>query len=295
MPSETKAQTIIAVDIESDGPIPGASSMLALGAVALDWGEKELGAFEVHLEQWPGAIPFKSTMDWWAKQPEAWAHLQTDRVDPSTAMHRFIQWVKPFEPVIYLCGPVGFDFTFVRFYAVQYGNKFPHNAIDLRSYMMGATGSDEYYGNAKGKIRTLTGMDRIKHTHHAVDDARELGKYFFALRRWLHEERIKDTKKKIRGFVIASKREIGDSDLEQIKEEVMENIFGFEPGSYMLTDESRISDFADYGAASSKARKKSVEEYHKRLYQEYGIEVPEGGMYLVEVFRAILDSRRPKH
>lgn len=291
MPDETKAQTIIAVDIEADGPIPGTHSMLALGAVAFDWNEKELGAFEIHLEP-SGSTTHKATMEWWAKHPEAWAHVQTDRIDSYTGMHRFMRWVEPFAPVVYLCGPVGFDFTFLRWYAIQYGHKFPHNAIDLRSYMMGATGSDEYYGNAKGQIRNLNGMEQIKHTHYAVDDARELGKYFFALRGWMKAERLRTGKDKIRSMAVASKRQVSDPALESIRDEVMYEIFGFDPGDYMITDESMISDFA--GRFKDKARKKEIEEYHSQLRSAYGIDIPESG-YLVDVFRAILDSRRPKN
>lgn len=61
----------ISCDVETDGPIPGANSMLSLGAVAFAPNRDQLGTFSVNLVELSGAAPDPKTEAWWATQPEA--------------------------------------------------------------------------------------------------------------------------------------------------------------------------------------------------------------------------------
>ena len=53
------------LDLEVDGPTPGANSMLSLGFAASDEDEREVGVFETNLETLEGACGAENVMRWW--------------------------------------------------------------------------------------------------------------------------------------------------------------------------------------------------------------------------------------
>ena len=171
---------IISIDIEADGPIPGMNSMLQLGAVAFAETGQEVGAFQANLAPLDGAVQDPDTMKFWSRHKETWEMLQHDQRSPELTMAAFAAWLKSLDSsYLFYCAPVGFDFVFLRWYMVRFGHNFPHNALDLRSMMFLFTG--EYNGEIKKKIRkTCDWKHNKKHTHVAVEDAREQGQYLFA-------------------------------------------------------------------------------------------------------------------
>jgi hypothetical protein len=168
--------------------------MLSLGAVAFDSDGAELDAMQLNLTELPGATQDPDTMEWWSKQPkEAWAANRSLPMNTGMAMGLFVGWLKSFDKPKFLCAPVGFDHTFVRCYLVHFcgSDRIWHNAIDFRSYCMGRFDSDYndapgmYSGDLKAKITEITGVTiTAPHSHIAVEDAREQGQYFFALKNY---------------------------------------------------------------------------------------------------------------
>ena len=82
------------LDVEVDGPTPGANSMLGLGFAAYDEGARELDAFSINLDALEGASGARNVMDWWRTQPEAWAHIRCNPVLPADGMARCLHWLE---------------------------------------------------------------------------------------------------------------------------------------------------------------------------------------------------------
>lgn len=77
-------------------------------------------------------------------------------------------------------------------------------------------------------------------------------------------------------------------EFTQLAEEFMERIFDFEPGEYLITDESDVRDFTGMGSSDTS-------EIWKRIDDVYGIvsaDVRSGR--LVDIFREIA-QRRNRH
>ncbi len=177
-----KPEIYISVDIETDGPIPGANSMLSIGAVAYDESLTMLGTFTANLQPMALASQDPKTMGWWATQPEAWAACQKDARLPIDVTREFVAWCESLggRPIV-VAYPTGFDFTFVKWYAVHYTGRDPFNnaAIDLRSLAMGHLGVS--YTNAKKSRFPGNWKTDAPHTHVALDDAMEQGALFVAI------------------------------------------------------------------------------------------------------------------
>ena len=165
--------TIVSIDIEADGPIPEQNSMLALGAVAFTNDGIELGEFYRKLYPLADAVQNPMTMTWWQTQSAAWKEATYNQEPALDVMSDYAKWFLSFKYPVMLAAPSGFDFTFVRYYLCKFigVNWKWHNCIDLRSFLMMKRG--KYHGSYKKGLK-------IKHTHIAVEDAREQAQYFFA-------------------------------------------------------------------------------------------------------------------
>ena len=95
--SAARPEVYVSTDIETDGPIPGANSMLSFASIAYDGDGRELGSFSVNLETLPDAIPDARTMEWWRTQPEAWAACRQDPRAPASAMADYDRWLQALQ------------------------------------------------------------------------------------------------------------------------------------------------------------------------------------------------------
>src|SRR5262245_36076724 len=86
----TANETYVSVDIESDGPIPGANSMLSFGAAAFHEGELT-NTHTANLHLLSGAVQDPATMAWWRGQGDAYETTRKDLAWPEQAMERFVQ------------------------------------------------------------------------------------------------------------------------------------------------------------------------------------------------------------
>jgi len=185
------SEVYVSTDIETDGPIPGENSILSLGSVAFDANGVEFASFEINFEALPGAAPNPKTMEWWRTQPEAWAAARKDPVEPKAAMARYLAWVDklPGDPV-FVAYPLLFDMMFVYWYLIRFCGRSPfsHSGIDIKTMAYAAMGSESYRGAAKRNMPKHWKPPRNRHTHVAIEDAREQGRLFFNIRAALREQ-----------------------------------------------------------------------------------------------------------
>jgi len=152
--------TWIMVDVESDGPIPGDYSMIALGAIVV----------EPALDRTFYA-KLKPISDQW--QPEALAVSGFSREetlqfeDAASEMARFEEWIKEItdQRPMFISDNNGFDYMFVcwYFWRLLGRNPFGHSSTNLGSLYKGRIGS---------VFKNFKHLRKTRHTHNPVDDAK---------------------------------------------------------------------------------------------------------------------------
>lgn len=175
----------ISTDIESDGPIPGDNSMLSLASVALREDGTEVSSFTCNLELLPGAKGDPDTMRWWLeKEPAAWKECRSGLLlPPQQAMKLYTAWVTELRGApVFVAYPAGYDFLFVYWYLRKFTGKSPFSfqALDMRSFAMGLLGKP-FKRSGKGDWPSEWVSNLPKHTHVALDDAREQGQSFIRM------------------------------------------------------------------------------------------------------------------
>lgn len=167
-------------DIEADGPIPGDNSMLSLGTVVFTETGEELGSFSANLLPLPRASSDQRTMtEFWSKNPDAWLISTRDQKPASKVIHQYIDWVKSFEGrKAFVAYPTGFDFTFVYWYCHHFTGECPFGfqAIDMESFTMALLGLP--FKDTTKQNMPPEWFPKQKHTHVAIEDAREQGLLF---------------------------------------------------------------------------------------------------------------------
>lgn len=170
----------ISTDVESDGPIPGPNSMLSFASVAFSEAGDVMSTFERNIELLEGAAPDKDTMDWWQKQPEAWAECRKELKPIGDAMKDYVAWVEdlPGTPV-FVAYPAGYDFMFMYWYMIKFvgSSPFSFSAIDVKTFAMCVLKRD-FRKTTKAIMPPRWFDKRFKHTHKALDDAMEQGLLF---------------------------------------------------------------------------------------------------------------------
>lgn len=189
------SELYFSVDIETDGPIPGQNSMLSLGAVALDEVGNEVSTFTVNFAELKGAVRDEGTMKWWASQPAAVVEAaRSNPQDPENAIKDFDHWVRMLagereaKPV-FVGYPAGFDFTWTYWYLVKFagGSPFSFSAVDIKTLGMAVLGCG-YRDVSKKTLKPFKPKD-LRHTHVALDDAREQGQLFINLLKHVRNRR----------------------------------------------------------------------------------------------------------
>jgi len=179
-------ETLISVDGEFTGPIPGPFSMISLGAVAYDRVGVELSAFKTNMEELTGSRRDDSTMVWWLGQENAWELATVDPVSAVSGITSFSEWIKGLPGKPKLMGwPYSVDFLFIYWYYVNFLGAIPpfgFDGIDIKTYAMRALSIKNISDVSRTVVRKKLDIDNTDYTHDPVDDAREQAKLYFGLR-----------------------------------------------------------------------------------------------------------------
>lgn len=177
---EQMQEIYVSIDVESDGPIPGKYSMLSLGAAAFEESGKLIDTFSVNLETLPDAIQDPGTMEWWAKQKDAWDAHRKNTVAPEKGMRSFLDWTSNLKgnPVC-VAYPAGFDFLFTYWYLINFTgtSPFSFSCLDIKTLAMAALKCN-YKKASKRNMPKRWFAENVSHTHVAEEDAIEQGFLF---------------------------------------------------------------------------------------------------------------------
>ena len=152
--------SLIMVDIESDGPIPGDYSMVSFGAVIVD--ERLDKTFYGRL---------KPISDQYL--PEALAvsgHSRQEVLtfdEPKVVMAEFETWIaaNSKDRPIFISDNNGFDWMFICWYFHHFIGR---NPFGFSSQNLGSL----YKGLQKDLFKNFKHLRKTKHSHHPVDDAK---------------------------------------------------------------------------------------------------------------------------
>ncbi len=176
-----KPELYISMDVEADGRVPGLSNMLSFGAAAYTLDKELIGTFSRNLLGIPGAAAEPATMDFWARNPEAWELCRAGAVDPAIAMPDFVAWLAGIErgrrKPIFVGYPAVYDFKWIDYYCVRFAGDNPFGfsgCLDAKSYAAAFLGV-EPRAAAKRALPRDWFDDGLPHTHVALDDAIEQG------------------------------------------------------------------------------------------------------------------------
>ena len=178
--------TYVVCDIEADGPIPGPHSMISLGAVAVNREDKELGDFEINFLPIENAKPHPSTMKWFTTHaPVALELSKQNQVSPKEGMNKGGNGLRTLpKPRVMAAHPAPFDFMWINWYMQTFlsdrleppfttpffDNK-GQAAFDIKSYATAVLHKD--YREISRDNYALELHDNSKHSHKAIEDARE--------------------------------------------------------------------------------------------------------------------------
>ena len=195
----SKPEFYISIDVETDGPCPGVNSLLQLGAVFYDNTGKILKELCFNIFEIEGAVQDQGTMKWWADQeskcPGIWESMMKDRIPAKLAMERFQSAVLEIHktgasPVV-VAYPASFDFTWLYFYLLKFLNKscVGFSSLDMKTLGMTIL-KITFHESTKRNFPKEWFSPSLKHSHNALDDAREQGYLFFKMLDVLHTKKV---------------------------------------------------------------------------------------------------------
>jgi hypothetical protein len=171
----------ISTDVETDGPIPGPHSMLSFGSAVFTLEDGLVDTYTANLNTLSLAIPDPNTMAWWNQTRNQHAYQMT-RVNPQDPRHVMIDysnWLKKYNPAVFVGYPAGFDFMFIYWYLINFTghSPFSFSALDMKTYAM-AKLRTPFKATTKRNFPQKWKDVPQKHTHIALDDAIEQGHIF---------------------------------------------------------------------------------------------------------------------
>ncbi len=151
--------SIVMIDIESDGPIPGDYSMISFGAVIVDENLDKTfyGKLKPISKKW---IPDALAISKYTREET----LKFD--EPKKVMEQFEIWLKEnckTKPMFFSDNN-GFDWQFINWYFHHFlgKNPFGYSSTNLGSLYKGLVGNT---------FKNFKHLRKAKHTHNPVDDA----------------------------------------------------------------------------------------------------------------------------
>jgi hypothetical protein len=148
------------VDIEADGPIPGAYSMICFGAIIVEpaLNRTFYGRLKPISDRF---VPEALAISGFTREE----CLTFD--DPKQVMHRFQEWIGQNcnQRRLFISDNNGFDWQFINWYFHHFtgSNPFGFSSTNLGSL---------YKGMQRDMFVSFKHLRKTRHTHHPVDDAR---------------------------------------------------------------------------------------------------------------------------
>ena len=167
-------ETLVCIDIESDGPVAGMHSMLAFAAVAFTPDGDILAEFSRNLQQLPEMQPHPDTMAWWQTQAEAWQVIRSAPQQPAQVMQDFAAWLAALPgKAVLVSHPASFDYHWLHWYSFRFLGKAPFHiaGLDIPSYAMALLGVP-YTRAARRFWPAALNTVASQHDHTPLADAR---------------------------------------------------------------------------------------------------------------------------
>ena len=173
-----RKEVYISVDIEADGPIPGEYSMSSFGAVVVDDPSR---TFYREL---------RPISEKWDPQAAAVSGLNRELLKkngthPADAMRQFADWVNSVigddKRAVFVSFNATFDWMFSHWYFMKYLGMDPFgiSGLEMKSFYAGLMGVE--WGETTKRYVSQKFPSKQKHTHNALDDAKEQGEMFAAM------------------------------------------------------------------------------------------------------------------
>ena len=182
-------ECFISVDVETSGPIPGAFSLLSIGACVVPEDATAIGN-DPAAEFYCTVKPLSEA----SSDPAALAvagfsldELGKSGSTPEDAMLSFERWVMTVADSanpIFVGLNAPFDWSFINYYFHRFvgHNPFGFTALDIKALYMGSTGC-KWEETRSSRMKTELGLTQKEPSHHALDDARAQAELFLAIRR----------------------------------------------------------------------------------------------------------------
>ena len=170
MPPVPKPEILISVDVEASGPSPGTGSLIAIGACLVDDPE---ASFYREVQPIPDRPWDPRTERIHGLTP---ARLVEQGVPPARAMADFAAWLADVAGAgvpVFVGFNAPFDWMFVADYFHRFlgHNPFGYAAMDLKAVYLGRYGLTRWAQTTKRHVGKRHAVS-LRHTHHALDDAR---------------------------------------------------------------------------------------------------------------------------
>lgn len=199
-------EVYFSVDVEADGPVPGLYSLSSFGAVAFghrsatNKGADGTGLVTVDIDASENAFyselaPISEVFD-----PAAAAvaglnrqHLIDHGETPVASFNRFVYWVDetteriggPGARAVFVAYPLPYDWMWIYWYLMTYAGRSPFghsSALDAKTML--AVKMDRLVRFIGKRSIPKSLMSNRRHTHNALDDAKEQAELFINLLRW---------------------------------------------------------------------------------------------------------------
>jgi hypothetical protein len=200
LPIDAVSEVYFSTDVESDGPIPGPFSMSSIGIVATSYRTKSNKLVRLDMDDPANCFyaELKPISEHFIPEAAAVSGLDRDELvrngtDPVEAMNDAFDTIETltdayggFARSVFVGYPLGFDWLFTYWYLMNYaekGSPFGHSShLDIKTLYSEKAGVPVA---AVGKRRIPKSLhSKRKHTHHALDDAREQGDLFNNIQLW---------------------------------------------------------------------------------------------------------------
>lgn len=177
--NQQKDILFLCFDVEADGPCPGLNSMLSLGMAGFTTDATIVFEFESNLLPLPDAKSDPATMKWWHNpaRADAWKYVNQNQKEPLVVFrdlkHKLKNLFRNYR-IFPMAKPANYDWQWINYYF--------HRFLGENPLGFSARCISTYAWAISGKLAPSDGMEmykwanpNFKHTHRALDDAKEAG------------------------------------------------------------------------------------------------------------------------